>query len=147
MNKIALLVFFMVSTFCVTSHADVITLTDGSVFEGTVYEQEELGYSFSVDGGIVVLLRPFVASVENRTLTENERGRLIKFKTNRYDVTIKLGSLETGQLTPFEEEVMGELTALTDVEPAIPYPTILSLVAEKFNLPVIIVLLIDDKWL
>ncbi len=147
MNRITLLVLFMLFAFCGTSHADVVTLAEGSVFEGTVYEEDQLGYSFRVDGGIIVLLHPFVVSVENRTPTENERGRLIRFKTKRYDVTIKLGSLETGSLTPFEEEVMDELNTLAGIEPAIPYPTILSLVAEKFNLPTIIVLLIDDKWL
>ena len=145
MNRATLLVLFMLFAFCGTSRADVVTLAEGSVFEGTVYEEDQLGYSFRVDGGIIVLLHPFVVSVENRTPTENERGRLIRFKTKRYDVTTKLGSLETGSLTPFEEEVMDELSTIASIEPAIPYPTILSLVAEKFNLPIIIVLLIDNK--
>ena len=87
MNRVTLLVLFLLFAPCGTSHADVVTLAEGSVFEGTVYEEDQLGYSFRVDGGIIVLLHPFVVSVENRTPTENERGRLIRFKTKRYDVT------------------------------------------------------------
>ena len=137
MNKIALLVLFMLFAFCGTSHADVVTLADGSVFEGTVYEEDQLGYSFRVDGGIIVLLHPFVVSVENRTPTENERGRLIRFKTKRYDVTEE----SADSMTIYEEDVLEESRRNSDTFD----DAHVKIVAEKLDLPPIIVEMIFIK--
>ncbi len=132
MNRITLLVLFMLFAFCGAGLADVITLNDGSVFEGEVVEKDEVGTVFRVAGGTFGLLESKIVSIEDREPTADEKARLIRFKTERYDVT-----MEALSVTPFEEELIrlyfGCLAQDLSDEAC------RKMLAEKFNLPPIVV--------
>ena len=144
MKRATLLILFMLFAPCGTSVADVITLRDGSICEGTLFAEDEEGRFFKMDGGNVFFYFKDLVGIESRTPTENERARLIRFKTERYDVT------HTGEsMAPFEIEVEDEYHALKDRNPDMSYDSHEKLIAEKFNLPPIIVSMILEKryWL
>jgi hypothetical protein len=132
MNKLTLLVLLMLLAPCGTSHADVIILNDGSVFEGEVVEKDEIGTVFSVAGGTFGMLGSKIVSIEDRKPTADEEPRLIRFKTERYDVT-----MESLSVTPFEEDLIrlyfGCLAQDQSDEAC------RKALAEKFNMPPIIV--------
>ena len=134
MKKLTLLVLLMLLAPCGTSHADVIILNDGSVFEGEVVEKDEVGTVFSVAGGTFGVLGSKIVSIEDRKPTADEEPRLVRFKTERYDVT-----LQSDSMTPFEEEVVTESNAVLDENPDISDKAITGILAQDFNLPTIIV--------
>ncbi len=132
MNRATLLVFFMMFAFCSTSLADVITLNEGSVFEGEPVEKDEGWTVFRVAEGTVGMGDENIVSIEDRKPTADEKARLIRFKTERYDATY-----ESDFVTPFEEDVMrlyvfGCYKKLSE-------KTCVEILAEKFDLPPIIV--------
>ncbi len=125
---------FMLFTSCVTGMADVITAWDGSVFEGVVVKTQKDWLMLKVPGGTVGMPDEAVVSIKDRELTADESSRLVKFKTERYDVT-----LQSDSLTPFEEEVVTESNAVLDENPDISDKAITGVLAQDFNLPTIIV--------
>ncbi len=142
MNKMALLVLFMLFAFCRTSHAheidlnvtmlDVITLNDGSVFEGRQVRKDEVETMFRVADGIVGIKSTDIVSVELRNPTADEKARLIRFKTERYDATY-----ESDFVTPFELDVVR--LYVFGCEGKLPEKTCVKILAEKLDLPPIIV--------
>ncbi len=132
MKKALFLPFIMIFLFCGTSLADVITLNDGYVFEGEVVEKDEGWTMFRVADGTVDIENTDIVSVEDRKPTADEKARLIRFKTERYDATY-----ESDFVTPFEEDVMrlyvfGCYKKLSE-------KTCVKILAEKLDLPPIIV--------
>ncbi len=123
---------------------DVVTLWDGSVFEGSFIEETEDGKAFSVDGGTVFMYFVDLVAVEKRPPTDVERAKLIRFKTERYDLTN-----ESEVFSPFEEEVITELYATAEANPDISDHDLARLVGGKSNIPPIIAELIMEKefWL
>lgn len=140
MGRAVFLVFVLIFMSCCTSLADVITLRDGSIFEGNVIKETEEGKTFGVGYGTVFIYFAHLISIENRTLRDDEMAKLISFKTDRYDVTN-----EAESFTPFEEGVADEYYALREKNPDMPSDSLERLVAERFNLPPIIVNIILDK--
>ncbi len=132
MNKLTLLVLFMLFAPCSTTLADVVTTFDGSVFEGEVVEKHEAMTTFKVADGTVGIGNTDIVSIEDRKPTADEKARLIRFKTERYDVTF-----ESGSVTPFEEELMN--LYYSDLDQDLSSETRVKILAEKFNLPPIIV--------
>lgn len=128
------LVLFMLFTSCVTGMADVITTWDGSVFEGEVVKTKKDWLMIKVPGGTVGMPDEAVVSIKDRELTADESSRQVKFKTERYDVT-----LQSDSTTPFEEEVVTESNAVLDENPDISDKAITGILAQDFNLPTIIV--------
>ena len=125
---------FMLFTSCVTGMADVITAWDGSVFEGEVVQTKKDWLMVKVSGGTVGMPDEAVVSIKDRELTADESSRQVKFKTERYDVT-----LQSDSMTPFEEEVVTESNAVLDKDPDISDKAITGILAQDFNLPTIIV--------
>ncbi len=144
MNKIALLVLFMLFAFCGTSTADVITTWDGSVFEGERSGNKEHPTVFIVAEGIISLPDEAIVSIEDREPTEEERARLLRFSTERYDVDVE-STVMDGWITPFEERVVDAFDALADKNPDMSNREIIRRVAKEFNLPPIIVYIIGAK--
>ncbi len=134
MYRTTFLVLFMLFTSCVTGMADVITAWDGSVFEGEVVQTKKDWLMIKVSGGTVGMPDEAVVSIKDRELTADESSRLVKFKTERYDVT-----LQSDSMTPFEEEVVTESNAVLDEDPDISDKAITKVLAQDFNLPTIIV--------
>ncbi len=134
MKKTIFLPFIMIFLSCGTGLADVITLWDGSVFEGKLVKTEKDWVMFRIPEGSVGMPDEAVVTIEDREPTADEREKLIRFKTERYDVTIKSDSM-----TPFEEEVVAETVVLSDKDPDMPNDTITRILAEEFNLPTMIV--------
>lgn len=132
MNKIALLVLFMLFAFCGSGLADVITLSEGSVFEGEPGEKKEAMTWFKVVDGTVGIGNRKIVSIEDRKPTADEKARLIRFKTERYDITI-----ESFSVTPFEEDLMDLYYSGLDQD--LSSETRIKVLAEKFNMPPIIV--------
>jgi hypothetical protein len=132
MNRVTLLVLFVVSAFCGTSTADVITTWDGSVFEGELGEKKEAMTWFKVVDGTVGIGNRKIVSIEGRKPTADEKARLIRFKTERYDVTN-----ESFSVTPFEEDLMDLYYSGLDQD--LSSETRIKILAEKFNMPPIIV--------
>jgi hypothetical protein len=132
MKRVTLLVLFMVFAFCGTSVADVIILNEGSVFEGEVVEKDEVGTVFGVAGGTFGILESKIVSIEDRKPTADEKARLIRFKTERYDVT-----MESLSATPFEEELIRLYFGCLGQD--LSDEACRKTLAEKFNLPPIIV--------
>jgi hypothetical protein len=124
----------MLFTSCVTGMADVITAWDGSVFEGEVVQTKKDWLMLKVSGGTVGMPDEAVVSIKDRELTADESSRQVKFKTERYDVT-----LQSDSMTPFEEEVVTESNAVLDENPDISDKAITGILAQDFNLPTIIV--------
>jgi hypothetical protein len=122
----------MVFAFCGISHADVITLSEGSVFEGELGEKKEAMTWFKVVDGTVGIGNTDIVSIEDRKPTADEKARLIRFKTERYDITI-----ESFFVTPFEEDLMDLYYSGLDQD--LSSETRIKILAEKFNLPPIIV--------
>jgi hypothetical protein len=114
--------------------ADVITTWDGSVFEGEVVKTKKDWLMIKVPGGTVGMPDEAVVSIKDRELTADESSRQVKFKTERYDVT-----LQSDSTTPFEEEVVTESNAVLDENPDISDKAITGVLAQDFNLPTIIV--------
>jgi hypothetical protein len=137
MNRVTLLVLFLLFAPCGTSHADVITLEDGSVFEGKLDEKKEAMTWFKVVDGTVGLGDEKVVSVEDRKPTTDEKARLIRFKTERYDVTEE----SADSMTLYEEEVLEESRRNSDTFD----DAHVRIVAEKLDLPPIIVEMIFIK--
>ncbi len=125
---------FMLFTSCVTGMADVITAWDGSVFEGEVVKTKKDFLMLKVPEGTVGMPNEAVVSIEERELTADESSRLVKFKTERYDVT-----LQSDSMTPFEEEVVVESNAVVDENPDMPDEAITGVLSQDFNLPTLIV--------
>ena len=125
---------FMLLTSCVTGMADVITAWDGSVFEGEVVQTKKDWLMVKVSGGTVGMPDEAVVSIKDRELTADESSRQVKFKTERYDVT-----LQSDSLMPFEEEVVTESNAVLDEDPDISDKAITKVLAQNFNLPTMIV--------
>ena len=136
MKKALYLPFIMIFLFCGTSLADVITTFDGSVFEGelTRKDKEDDTMVFATTDGKVAMWYGDVVAIEDRVLTIDERAKLLKFKTEDYDVT--LGYAYT---TPLEERVTEEVDVLAEQDRDMSYKTRVRLVGEQFNLPPIIV--------
>ncbi|MEE9583996.1 MAG: hypothetical protein V3W51_00805 [Candidatus Brocadiales bacterium] len=134
MKKTIFLPFIMIFLSCGTGLADVITLWEGSVFEGELVKTEKDWVMFRIPEGSVGMPDEAVVTIEDREPTADEREKLIRFKTERYDVTIKSDSM-----TPFEEEVVAETIVLSDKNPDMPNETITKILAEEFNLPTMIV--------
>ncbi|MCP4366119.1 MAG: hypothetical protein GY800_12600 [Planctomycetes bacterium] len=132
MKNAIFLLFPLIFLSCSTSVADVITLNDGSVFEGELGEKKEAMTWFKVVDGTVGIGNTDIVSIEDRKPTADEKARLISFKTERYDVTI-----ESFFVTPFEEELMDLYYSVLDQD--IPSEARVKVLAEKFNLPPIIV--------
>ena len=128
MNKITLLVLFMLFAFCGSGLADVITLSEGSVFEGEPGEKKEAMTWFKVVDGTVGIGNRKIVSIEDRKPTADEKARLIRFKTERYDVTI-----ESFSVTPFEEDLMDLYYSGLDQD--LSSETRIKVLAEKFNMP------------
>ncbi len=141
MNRITFLVLFMLFAPCGTSRADIISLSDGSIFEGEPTRKEGKWLMFRVAKGTVGMMGKYVASVEEREPTADERTKLLRFKTGRYDVTLKADFM-----TPFENEVMDEGFVLADENPDMSDETMTRILGEKFDIPPIIVDMIYDKW-
>ena len=147
MDKIALLVLFMLFAPCGTGLADVITLRDGSICEGELVKKQEglRDKVFKVAGGTVSLGYPdlsgAIVSIEDREPTADEKARLIRFKTERYDVT-----LESESFTPFEGDVI-DLYWGDSWGRGLSSEAIEKILAEKFNLPqIIVVLILNKEW-
>ncbi len=147
MKKALFLPFIMIFLFCGTSHADVITLKDGSICEGELVEKEEgiREKVFKVADGTVSLGYPdlsgAIVSIEDRKPTADEKARLIRFKTERYDVT-----LESDSLTPFEEDLI-DLFWGDSWGRDLSGEAVEKILAERFNLPpIIVVLILNKEW-
>jgi hypothetical protein len=122
----------MLFAFCGSGLADVITLSEGSVFEGEPGEKKEAVTWFKVVDGTVGIGNRKIVSVEDRKPTAEEKARLIRFKTERYDITI--GS---SFVTPFEEDLMDLYYSGLDQD--LSSEIRIKVLAEKFNMPPIIV--------
>lgn len=140
MKRAFFLTFVMIFLSCEITLADVVTLWDGSVFEGIYIKDTDDGKVFSVDEGTVFFYFPDLLGVENRTPTENERARFISFRTGRYDVTDA-----SEDLSSFEGQVVDEFYALAEQNPDMSDHPLDRLVGEKFNIPPIIVEMIVEK--
>ena len=132
MKTAIFLLFTVMFLSCSTSVADVITLKDGSVFEGELGEKKEAITWFKVVDGTVGIGNRKIVSIEDRKPTADEKARLIRFKTERYDITI-----ESFFVTPFEEELMDLYYSGLDQD--LSSETRIKILAEKFNMPPIIV--------
>ncbi len=141
-KRVTFLVLFMMFAFCGTGIADMITTWDGSVFEGTLVKTKKDWLMLKVPEGTVGMPDEAVVAIEDREPTADESARLIKFKTDRYDVT-----LQSDSITPFEEEVVAESNITLDENPDMPGATITKILAEEFNLPTVIVDMILFKAL
>ncbi len=137
MNKLSLLVLVMVFAFCGTSLADVITTFDGSVFEGERVK-EKSSRRFKVAGGTVLVVDMWIVSIEDRKPTADERGRLLRFKTERYDVT-----WESNSMPPLEVDVLNSFW--DDIDQGLSDEASVKNAAEKFNVPQLIVEMIVGK--
>jgi hypothetical protein len=144
MKRIVFLSFIVVLLSCQITLADVVTLWDGSVFEGSFVGETDDGKTFSVDGGTVFMYFVDLVAVEKRPPTEAERAKLVRFKTERYDLTN-----ESDDFLPFEEEVITGLYATSAENQDMSDHDLARLVGGKFNVPPIIVELIMEKefWL
>ena len=142
MNRITFLVLFMVFAFCGTGIADVITLWEGSIFEGELVERKKDFVMLKVPEGPVGMPDEAVATIEDRVPTADEKAKSLRFKTERYDVT-----LQSDSMTPFEEEVIAETRVLLDEDPDMSDETITRITSEKFDLPTVIVNMILFKAL
>jgi hypothetical protein len=100
----------------------LVTLEDGSKFEGKIIPTDNrLVKKFGVKGGIVSIgeYEDFlfkVSKIEGRQTAESEKGALIEFKTDRYDVTENSEGNSSSPLTEYELEVAGYVQALLDEE-------------------------------
>lgn len=137
MNRITLLVLFLLLAPCGTGHADVITTFDGSVFEGQRVK-EKSSRMFKVAGGTVLIVNMWIVSIEDREPTADEKKRLLRFKTERYDVT-----WESNSMPPLEVDVLSSFW--DDIEQGLSDEACVKNAAEKFNVPQIIVELIVAK--
>ncbi len=137
MNKIALLVLFMLFAFCSMTLADVVTTFDGSVFEGERVKSKS-SERFKVAEGTVLIVDMWIISIEDRKPTADERGRLLRFKTERYDVT-----WESNSMTPLEVDVLSSFW--DGIDQGLSDEACVKNAAEKFNLPPIIVEMIVGK--
>ncbi len=137
MNRIALLVLFIIFPFSGKGLADVITLYDGSVFEGERVK-EKSSRRYKVADGTVLIVNMWIVSIEDREPTADEKARLIRFKTERYDVT-----WESNSMTPLEVDVLNLFW--DDIEQGLSDEACVKNAAEKFNLPQIIVEMIVGK--
>ena len=137
MNKLSLLVLVMVFAFCGTSLADVITTFDGSVFEGERVK-EKSSRRFKVAGGTVLIVDMWIVSIEDREPTADERKRLLRFKTERYDVT-----WESNSMPPLEVDVLNSFW--DDIDQGLSDEASVKNAAEKFDVPQLIVEMIVGK--
>ena len=137
MNRIALLVLFLLFAFCSTGLTDVITLYDESVFEGERVK-EKSSRMYKVADGTVLIVNMWIVSIEDREPTADEKARLIRFKTERYDVTCKSNSM-----TPLEVDVLDSFW--DDIDQGLSDEACVKNAAEKFNLSPIIVDMIIGK--
>lgn len=142
MDRITFLVLFMVFAFCGTGTAAVITLWEGSIFEGELIEKKKDFVMLKVPEGTVGMPDEAVATIEDRVPTADEKAKSLSFKTERYDVT-----LQSDSMTPFEEEVIAETRVLLDEDPDMSDETITKITSEKFDLPTVIVNMILFKAL
>ena len=129
--------FLLIFLSCSTGLADVIILKDGSVFEGEVFEKDEGWTVFRVADGTAGLGGERVVSIEDKKPTADEKARLIRFKTGRYDVTEE----SADSMTIYEEEVLEESRRNSDTFD----DAHVRMVAEKLDLPPIIVEMIFIK--
>lgn len=109
---IVFIAFFILAT--TTGFADIIRLTDETIFEGTLYKETGLAYVFRVEGGYVkvglVSLWP-VADIEYRDPTPEELDKLIFFESPKYNVLRRpAGEFLSDEILPYEREIEDRVT-------------------------------------